>query len=62
MTEGRGEGGGEGTYENNRDDCEDHDSFGLFAGGDCFIAVYARFEHVGLLLFEIEEVFQLREG
>jgi hypothetical protein len=50
------------TYENNRDDCKDHDSLGLFSGRDCFVAAYAGFEHVGLLLFEIEEVFQLRKG
>ncbi len=47
------------TYEDNGDDCEDHDCFRLFARGDSFVAANARFKHVGLLLFEVEEVFEL---
>jgi hypothetical protein len=47
------------TYENNRHNREDHYCFVLLFGSDSLVPIYACFQDVRLLLFEVQKILKL---
>lgn len=48
-------------YEDNSDNCEDHNCFALLFSCKSLVTADSRFENVCLLLFEIQKILELKQ-